>query len=46
VTSAVSRKTDYLVVGEDPGSKLEQARGLGTKLLTEAEFLELLQGAG
>jgi DNA ligase (NAD+) len=43
VTSNVSRKTDFLVVGEDPGSKLEQAQGLGTRLLTEEEFTELLQ---
>ena len=38
----VTRKTTYLVVGVDAGSKLTRARELGTKLLTEEEFLRLL----
>ena len=42
VTSAVSKKTDYVVVGTDAGSKLEKAQALGLKLLTEQEFRELL----
>ena len=42
VSSSVSRKTGYLVAGEDPGSKLEQARKLGTTLLDEAEFLQMI----
>ena len=42
VTSSVSKKTDYVVVGTDAGSKLEKARALGLKLLTEQEFRELL----
>jgi len=41
--SDVTRKTSYLVVGEEPGSKLARAQALGTKTLTEAEFLELLK---
>jgi DNA ligase (NAD+) len=41
--SDVTRKTSYLVVGEDPGSKLARAQALGVKQLTEAEFLELLK---
>jgi DNA ligase (NAD+) len=41
VTSAVSRKTDYVVVGRDPGSKADDARRLGVKILDEAEFLRL-----
>ena len=42
VSESVSKKTDYLVMGEDAGSKLEKARSLGVKTLTEGEFLELL----
>ena len=40
VSGSVSRKTAYLVAGEDAGSKLDQARKLGTELLDEAAFLE------
>jgi DNA ligase (NAD+) len=43
--SDVTRKTNYLVVGEDPGSKLARAQALGTRTLTEKEFLELLKKA-
>jgi DNA ligase (NAD+) len=42
VTGTVSKKTDYVVVGEEAGSKLEKARNLGIKLLDEAQLLELL----
>lgn len=42
VTDSVSKKTDFLVVGEDAGSKLEKARSLNVAILSEAEFLELL----
>jgi DNA ligase (NAD+) len=41
VTASVSRQTDYLVVGAEAGSKLEQAQELGIPLLTEAELLAL-----
>ncbi|MFH0872062.1 MAG: NAD-dependent DNA ligase LigA [bacterium] len=44
VTSSVSRHTDFLVVGKDPGSKLEEAKRLGIKTLNEGEFQALLQG--
>ncbi len=40
-TSTVSSKTDYLVVGENPGSKLAKAQELEVKILTEAEFKEM-----
>ncbi len=45
VGSAVTRKTDYLVVGVDPGSKLQKAQSLGTKILTDEEFQAMLRGA-
>jgi DNA ligase (NAD+) len=37
----VTRKTDYVVVGEAPGSKAEDARRLGVAILDEAALLEL-----
>ena len=42
VSSSVSRSTDYVVVGEEPGSKLDQALTLGTTRLNEEEFLQLV----
>ena len=42
VASSVSRKVDYVVVGEDPGSKLDRARELGIPTLTEEEFRKLV----
>jgi DNA ligase (NAD+) len=47
VTSSVSSKTDYLVVGESPGSKLDKARELKVATLNEQEFLKLIgKGSG
>jgi DNA ligase (NAD+) len=43
ITGSVSKKTDYLVVGEDAGSKLNKARDLGITELTETQLLELLK---
>ncbi len=42
VTSSVSSKTDFVVVGEDAGSKLQKAENLGIKQLSEAQLLEML----
>ncbi|MBU6432568.1 MAG: NAD-dependent DNA ligase LigA, partial [Nitrospirae bacterium] len=42
VASSVSKKTSYLVVGRDPGSKLDQARALGVTVLTEQDFAALI----
>jgi DNA ligase (NAD+) len=43
VTESVSKRVSYVVVGKEPGSKLEKAKKLGVKTITEKEFLELLK---
>jgi DNA ligase (NAD+) len=43
VVGSVSKKTDFVVAGEDAGSKLERARTLGVPILDEKQFTELLQ---
>jgi DNA ligase (NAD+) len=45
-TSSVSKSTDYVLAGEDAGSKLERARSLGVPVIDEAGFEELLSEGG
>jgi DNA ligase (NAD+) len=42
-SSSVSRKTDFLVAGQDPGSKYDKAKKLGVKIIGEREFLEMIK---
>jgi DNA ligase (NAD+) len=42
VSGSVSKKTSYVVVGENPGSKFEKAKTLGVKCITEDEFLKMV----
>lgn len=42
VTSTVSLKTDYVIAGDDPGSKLKKAQKLGVRVLNERDFLSLI----
>ena len=44
VSSSVSSKNDYLLVGENPGSKYQKAKDLGVKIMEEEEFRKLLNG--
>jgi DNA ligase (NAD+) len=46
VVGAVSGETTYVVVGEDPGSKLQKGRDLGVEILSEDGFVEILRAAG
>ena len=43
-TSSVSKKTDYVLVGEEPGSKLAKARELGVRIIDEGQFQRLVAG--
>ena len=42
-SSSVSKKTDYVLAGEEAGSKLTKAESLGVKIITEQEFQELIK---
>ena len=41
--SSISKTTDFLVLGENPGSKLEKANRLGVKIIDEEEFLKMIK---
>ena len=43
VSSLVSEKTDFLVAGEDPGSKFDKAQKLGVKVISEKQFLKMIK---
>ncbi len=46
VTSSVSKNTDYVVCGENAGSKYDKAQKLGIKIITEKEFLKIIEECG
>ncbi len=46
VVSSVSKDLDYLVVGNKPGSKYDKAKKMNITILTEKEFLELINNKG
>jgi DNA ligase (NAD+) len=46
VSGSVSKKTDYVVAGENPGSKYDKAKALGVTVLDEAGCDELMAGDG
>lgn len=44
VSSSVSKKTDYIICGEEPGSKLQKGKQLGIKIISEEEFEKMVKG--
>ena len=42
-SSSVSKKTDFLVAGKDPGSKYEKAKKLGVRIIDESEFERMIK---
>jgi DNA ligase (NAD+) len=42
VSSSVSKNTSYVVAGKDPGSKYDEAKKLGVKIVDEVEFMKLI----
>lgn len=45
-SGSVSKKTDFLIVGEEPGSKYDKAKELGVKIINESEFERMVKSAG
>jgi len=45
VVSSISKKVDYVVIGEKPGSKLDRAKKMGISILSEKDFTNLAEGA-
>ena len=43
ISSSVSKKTDYVLAGENPGSKYDKAKALGVKIINEEEFVKLVK---
>jgi DNA ligase (NAD+) len=44
VSGSVSKKTDFILAGEEAGSKLDKAQKLGVKIIDEADFLKMCGG--
>ncbi|MFH1671529.1 MAG: NAD-dependent DNA ligase LigA [Candidatus Portnoybacteria bacterium] len=44
ISSLVSKETDFLIIGKEPGSKYDRAKRLGIRMLSEKEFLRLISG--
>jgi DNA ligase (NAD+) len=44
VSSSVSKNTDYVLAGKEPGSKYERAKALGVKIISESEFEKMIKG--
>ena len=42
ISSSVSARTDFLIAGKDPGSKFDEAKSKGIKILNEEDFLKIL----
>jgi len=44
VSGSVSKKTDYVIVGEEPGSKADKARELNVEMIDEKKFVKMIGG--